>query len=133
MSRLFAFALLSATLVLPTSAEAGGLSGKLLVSSAWCTFSYNKTTGYSHTRRVHFNTKGTYGTGSRGEGRSSGSGGSMASQRDSAGGGMWKIDDGELYMSEGRGQLEHVRTVLKRNSNGHPIIVADGVEYSQCR
>ncbi len=24
-------------------------------------------------------------------------------------------------------------SVLKRNNNGYPIIVADGVEYSQCR
>lgn len=26
-----------------------------------------------------------------------------------------------------------VRTVLKRNSNGYPIITTEGVEYSQCR
>jgi hypothetical protein len=57
----------------------------------------------------------------------------MASQRNSAGGGLWRVDKGELYLSEGRGQLEPVRTVLKRNNNGYPVIVADGVEYSQCR
>jgi len=114
-------------------ARAGGMSGQLLTSSAWCTFTYNKTTGYSHTKRVQFSANGTYGTGSRGEGYSSGSGGSMASQRNLAGGGLWRVEKGELYMSEGRGQLEPVRTVLKRNNNGYPIIVADGVEYSQCR
>jgi hypothetical protein len=114
-------------------AFAGGMSNQLLTSSAWCTFKYNKTTGYSHTKRVHFNANGTYGTGSRGEGYSSGSGGSMASQRDTAGGGLWRVDKGELFMSEGRGRLEPVGTLLKRNNNGHPIIVADGVEYSQCR
>ena len=120
-------------LALSPSAHAGGMSNDLLTSSAWCTFTYNKTTGYSHTKRVHFNANGTYGTGSRGEGRSSGSGGSMASQRDSAGSGLWKVEKGELFMSEGRARLEPVRTVLKRNNNGYPIIVADGVEYSQCR
>jgi hypothetical protein len=109
------------------------MSNDLLTSSAWCTFTYNKTTGYSHTKRVQFSANGTYGTGSRGEGYSSGSGGSMASQRNSAGGGLWRVDKGELYLSEGRGQLEPVRTVLKRNNNGYPVIVADGVEYSQCR
>jgi hypothetical protein len=115
----------------PTSA--GGMSSDLLLSSAWCHLTYNKTTGYSHSKRVHFNANGTYSTGSRGEGYSSGSGGSMASQRDSAASGLWKVMNGELLMSEGGGRLEHVQTVLKRNSNGYPIIVADGAEYSQCR
>jgi hypothetical protein len=32
-----------------------------------------------------------------------------------------------------RGSLQPVTTVLKRNSNGYPIIVSNGVEYSQCR
>lgn len=120
-------------LALLSSAHAGGMSGSLLTSSAWCTFTYNKTTGYSHTKRVYFDANGTYGTGSRGEGYSSGSGGSMASQRNASGGGLWKVDKGELFMSEGRGGLEPVRTLLKRNNNGYPIIMADGVEYSQCR
>jgi len=118
---------------LPPSASAGGVSNELLLSSTWCNFTYNKTTGYSHSKRVRFNANGTYSTGSRGEGYSSGSGGSMASQRDSAAAGMWKVMNGELFMSEGGGGLEHVQTVLKRNSNGYPIIVADGAEYSQCR
>jgi hypothetical protein len=114
-------------------AHASGMSNELLTSSAWCSFTYNKTTGYSHTKRVYFNGNGSYGLGSRGEGYSSGSGGSMASQRNSAGGGQWRVERGELFMSEGAGRLEPVATVLKRNNNGYFIIVADGVEYSQCR
>jgi len=31
---------------------AGGISNELLLSSAWCTFKYNQTTGYSNTTRV---------------------------------------------------------------------------------
>ena len=115
------------------AADAGGMSNDLLLSSMWCHFTYNKTTGYSHQKRVRFNANGTYSTGSRGEGSSSGSGGSMASQRDSAASGLWRVMNGELFMSEGAGGLEQVQTVLKRNSNGYPIIVADGAEYSQCR
>ena len=61
------------------AADAGGMSNDLLLSSMWCHFTYNKTTGYSHQKRVRFNANGTYSTGSRGEGYSSGSGGSMAS------------------------------------------------------
>ena len=115
------------------SAHAGGMSNELLMSSALCTFTYNKTTGYSHTKRTQFFANGSYGTGSRGEGYSSGGGGSMASQRNSTGGGAWKVEKGELLMSQGGGRLGRVGTVLKRNNNGYPIIVADGVEYSQCR
>jgi hypothetical protein len=113
-------------------AGAAGLSDELLLSSAWCTFSYNKTTGYSSSKRVAFSPDGTYAVGSRGEGGSSGRGGSMASQRDSGGGGRWRVQNGELFLSEG-GQLEHVPTVLRRNNNGYPVIVADGAEYAQCR
>lgn len=125
--------LLPVVLALVPCAHAGGMSNELLLSSAWCTFTYNKTTGYSSTKRFHFNANGTYGMGGRAEGYSSGSAGSMASQRNSGASGMWRVDKGELFMSEGAGRLEHVQTVLKRNSSGYPIIVADGVEYSQCR
>ena len=129
----FAILLPSLMLAILPCAHAAGMSNELMTSSAWCTFTYNKTTGYSNTKRVYFNANGTYGKGSRGEGYSSGSGGSMASQRDAVGGGLRRVEKGELFMSEGRGRLEPVRTVLKRNNNGYPIIVADGVEYSQCR
>ena len=131
MLRIVFVAALLATL--PAVARAAGMSNDLLLSSAWCSFTYNKTTGYSHTKRVFFNANGTYGTGSRGEGYSSGSGGSMASQRNAQGAGAWRVDRGELFMSEGGGRLERVSTMVKRNNNGYPIIVADGVEYSQCR
>ena len=125
-------ALAACVLALPCVGHAGGLSPDLLLSSAWCTFKYNKITGYSNTTRVRFNPNGTYSTGGRAEGGSSGRQGSMASQSNSSGGGMWRVERGELFMSEG-GQLEHVQTVLKRNNNGYPVIVADGVEYSQCQ
>ena len=112
--------------------QAGGLSNKLLLSSLWCSFSYNKVSGYTSSTRTSFNPKGTYSVASRGEGYSSGNSGSMASQDDSVTGGRWQVVNGELYMSEGGGELAHVETVLKQNSNGYPIIIADGVEYSQC-
>lgn len=115
-----------------TTAAAGGLSAELLLSSAWCTFSYNKTSGYSGSKRVTFSPGGSYAVGSRSEGGSSGRAGSMASQRDEESGGRWRVQNGELYLSEG-GEFEHVQTVLKRNSNGHAVIVAEGIEYSQCR
>ena len=122
----------SMLVALATSAHAGGLSNELLLSSAWCTFTYNKVSGYSSTKRVRFSANGTYTMGSRAEGSSSGRYGSVAGQSDASGGGRWKVERGELFLSEG-GPFEHVQTVLKRNSNGYPVIVADGIEYSQCQ
>ena len=122
-----------ALLAIALPVQAGGVSNELLLSSAWCTFTYNKTTGYSNTTRVRFNKNGTYGTGGRAEGYSSGRGGAYASQNDSNGGGRWKVNKGELYLSSGNGQFAFVQTIIKRNSSGYPIILADGVEYSQCK
>ena len=119
-------------LVFSAPARAGGVSPDLLLSSAWCTFKYNKVTGYSNTTRVRFNPNGTYVMGGRAEGGSSGRAGSVYSQNDSGGGGRWAVQQGELFMSEG-GRMEHVQTVIRRNSNGYPVIVADGVEYTQCQ
>jgi hypothetical protein len=133
MKKITAFIIAVACFSIALPVHAGGVSNELLLSSAWCTFTYNKTTGYSNTTRVHFNKNGTYGKGGRAEGGSSGKYGSYASQNDSSGGGQWKVKKGELYISTGNGQIALIRTVVKRNSNGYPIILADGVEYSQCK
>ena len=114
------------------SAQAGGLSNQLLLSSAWCSFSYNKISGTTKTTRARFYSNGTYGFGNQRESQSSGQYGSVYGQSGGGGGGRWQVKGGELYMGEGGGPLEPVQTVLKRNSNGYPIIVADGVEYAQC-
>lgn len=113
-------------------AQAGGLSNKLLLSSTWCSFSYNKISGTTKTTRARFHANGTYAFGNQRESLSSGQYGSVYGQSGGNGGGRWQVQGGELYMGEGDGPLEPVHTVLKRNSNGYPIIVADGVEYMQC-
>jgi hypothetical protein len=133
MSKTIVILVISAIFSIAQPVHASGISNELLLSSAWCTFSYNKITGYSNTTQVKFNKNGTYSTGGRAEGSSSGKSGSYASQSDSRGNGRWKSAQGELYLSQGNGELGLVRTVVKRNSNGYPIILADGVEYSQCK
>jgi hypothetical protein len=120
-------------LLLPTGLQASGLSSQLLTSSAWCSFSYNKTTGYSHTKRFAFFGDGTYAMGSGSEGYSSGSGGSMASQGQRGGAGYWRLEGGQLFMSEGRGQLQPVRAFVKRASNGITVINSEGLDYTACR
>lgn len=109
---------------------------QLLLSSAWCTFRYNQTTGYSSSSRVQFSPNGTYSTGAQGEGYSSGAGGTWGSQSNSAGGGQWTVKKGVLYLNAPPAQPDLVPLPLqvKRNSSGYPIIVTgEGVEYSQCQ
>lgn len=106
---------------------------RLLLSGAWCSFSYNKTTGYSKTTRYEFLGNGTYRKGRRGEGGSSGPYGSIASQSGGSGGGRWGVQNGALFMAEGYGQMQPVQTQVYTNSAGHPIIRGDGIEYSRCQ
>jgi hypothetical protein len=88
--------------------------------------------GTTRTTRAKFHANGTYAFGNQRESLSSGQYGSVYGQGGGGGGGRWQVKGGELYMGEGDGPLEPVQTVLKRNSKGYPIIVADGVEYMQC-
>ena len=115
----------------PQGGGGSGLTESLMVSSAWCTFSYNKVSGYSNTTRWVFSPNGTYSKGGRGEGYSSGYGGTMASQHNSGGGGRWKVVNGQLYIGDTIPQP--VQSVVKHNNNGSPIVVVNGVEYSQCK
>lgn len=116
------------------SKEAADDTGKLLLSTPWCSFSYNKITGASKSKRVVFMRDGTWSAGGRAEGYSSGSGGTMASQSDDDDSGRWKVDGGRLLMSSfEEPSLSPVDFRVTRNSNGSPIINADGVEYAQCR
>ena len=130
--RLFAFFVFSLFCFLPR-VQAGGVSAGLLTSGCWCSFKYSQVTGYSNTKKYCFNGNGTCSMGGRGEGYSSGGGGTFASQQDSGGSCRWKVTGGELYMADPGEDLAMVQTLVKTNSNGSPIIVADGVEYAQCR
>ncbi len=117
------------------TATAGGVDGQLkqlLLSSAWCSFSYSKSSGVTKSGRVRFFANGTYSTKRRSEGYSSGSGGTFASQGDSGSDGHWNVRGGRLYISEGSGPLEPVGLKINYNNNGAPILVADGKEYMQC-
>jgi len=118
----------------PSPKAGGDQLSQLLLSSAWCSFSYNKVSGASHQSRVQFFANGTWAAGSRGETYSSGAGGSVAGQHDSGAAGRWKVQNGRLFMSNPESTaLAPVTMTVKRNSSGSPIITADGTEYSQCR
>lgn len=116
----------------PQAAGSDQLS-RLLLSSAWCSFRYNKVSGASSSTRVQFYANGTWSTGSRSETYSSGSAGTVAGQSDTSGNGQWQVRGGQLWMSDPGEPLQPVPGFsVTQNSNGYPIINADGKEYSSC-
>ena len=108
---------------------------QLLLSSAWCTFKYNKVSGASSTFRFRFFNNGTYSNSGRSETYSSGRYGTVAGQYDNDGRGQWTVRNGQLYVSSPPEQpdLQPMPVTVSRNSSGYPIINAEGVEYSMCK
>ncbi len=106
---------------------------KMLLSSAWCYFRYNQHAGTTKQERVVFRADGTWVSGAQGEIYSSGMHGTAHGQSNSSSGGRWQAKGGSLRLSEGPGALQDVGLKVTRNSNGYPILNADGKEYSQCR
>jgi hypothetical protein len=121
------------------SPAGGGGTGdslsRLLLSSAWCTFKYNQITGASSQTRVQFFPNGTYSNSARSDTYTSGRYGSVAGQYGSAASGQWSVRQGTLYLSAPPEQPtpQPVELRVTQNSNGYPIIRADGKEYSQCQ
>jgi hypothetical protein len=107
---------------------------QLLLSSAWCSFSYNKVSGASSSTRFQFFRDGTWSNGGRSESYNSGAYGSMAGQTDSSNRGRWEVRNEQLFMSSPENPvLQLVQGSITRNSNGSPIITASGREYSACQ
>lgn len=114
---------------------------QLLLSSAWCSFKYNKTTGYSSQTRVQYFNDGSWRVGARSEGGSSGPNGSVYGQTDSTSVGRWSVAKGQFWFAYPPqqpglppGPLFPVALKVTRNSNGYPIITSpDGSEYSMCQ
>jgi hypothetical protein len=134
--------------VAPQGNAAGGAAkndlndplAKLLLSSAWCNFWFNKTTGYSGSSRVQYFADGTYQLGKKSEGYSSGYGGTFASEGQSGSSGRWYVQKGMFYGTPPPSDQDpNPQTFypfpmqVSRNSNGSPIITAGGKEYSQCQ
>lgn len=118
----------------PAATKAGGDKlSKLLLSSPWCSFTYNKISGSSHQERVVFRADGTWGSGARGESYSSGQYGTVAGQTDSASGGRWQVKSGELWLASGGEPLQNAGLTVTQNSNGYPILKTGNKEYSSCR
>ena len=103
-----------------------------LMANAWCSFSYNQTTGYSHSKRAVFGGNGVLSINSGSEGGSSGFGGSYYGQSSGGESYGWAVKNSILYLSDGASWDAHSLD-SKRNSNGSLILIVDGKEWSPCR
>ncbi len=102
---------------------------RLLLSSNWCWLRY--ASGNTYTQKVHFSADGTWQDYSESDIWVPGSAEANRSQQ---GGGRWQVKNGQLWLSSPDSpQLAPVPLTVTRNSNGYPIINADGREYSMCR
>jgi hypothetical protein len=111
--------------------------GQLLLSSKWCSFSYSGTSdnsgsGSSHTSQVQFFPDGTAVQTTGGESYSGGNNGSVAGQSSGGQHYYWQVQGNTLQVSADRTQWVPVNLQVSRNSNGYPIVTADGTEYMQC-
>jgi hypothetical protein len=106
---------------------------RLLLSSNWCWLRYSN--GNSYTQKVHFSPDGTWQDFSESDIYSNNQYTQTTAQLtgNRQGGGQWAVRNGQLFLSTPESpQLAPVPLTITQNSNGYPIINADGREYSQC-
>jgi hypothetical protein len=106
---------------------------QVLTSSAWCSFTYNKVSGTSTTRKVVFRPDGVMTINGGAETYSAGYGGTYAGQSSSGGMMLWKVENLRLLIDQRNGTgFQDIGLTTSMNSNGYPILHADGREYSMC-
>jgi len=106
---------------------------QLLLSSAWCSFSHNETTGASRAERALFASNGTMTLFTGAQHNTSGPYGTSAGQREGSRVYSWKVEGGDLLLSEDRRHWNALDLAVRRDSRGNFVIVADGKEYTSCR
>jgi hypothetical protein len=106
---------------------------QVLTANAWCSFSYNKTSGASHTRRVVFQPDGMVVTTGGGETYSSGRNGTVSGQSSARQAARWKVYQHRVFADplDGSG-FQDLEVTATRNPNGYLILKSDGREYSMC-
>ncbi len=120
---------------------------QLLLSSRWCHFSYSgvsgSSSGSSYTETVVFSPDGGMVVQTGGESyysadvrNSTGDVIARGSTAGQQGGGQqyrWRVSQGMLMTSTDGMTWQPTPLQITQNSNGYPIITANGKEYSQCR
>jgi len=106
---------------------------RLLLSSNWCYLRY--ASGNTYTEKVHFNSNGTWQNYKESDiyANNAYAGSTAEATSGRSGGGQWAVRNGQLFLSSPEEpQLQPVPLTITKNSNGYPIINADGREYSMC-
>ncbi len=113
---------------------------RLLLGSAWCSFGYSGSQTYTGgsggrttTSRVAFSANGQMQQSTNSETTNSGAPGSVYGSNSGGQTMRWRVQNGVLLVSADGAQWQSVQLQVTQNSNGYPIIKADGVEYMQCR
>lgn len=107
---------------------------QVLTNSAWCSFTYSKSSGTTSTRKVVFRPDGVMTVNGGSELYSSGYAGTYASQSNNASTMQWKLENMRLYVDQGGGAgFEDIGLTATKNSNGSVILHAAGREYAMCR
>lgn len=105
---------------------------QLLVSSPWCWMQYSQISGATTTERVVFGRDGRVSQGTGREAASNNQYGSYYGRSSGGQQGYWRVENGNLMLSEDGRQYGGTPLQITRNSNGYPIITANGREYNQC-
>ena len=138
-ARRIVFAKAGAAAPAPKQESSGKPSGvdaqlsALLTSSAWCGFTYNQRSGTSTSERVVFHGNGLVEQRSGAQTYNSGPAGSVAGQHGGGKQGRWKVENGQLHLSEDGSNWAPQMMQVTYNSNGSPIIKSGGKEYMVCR
>ena len=109
-----------------------GQIAQLLLSSAWCYFTYSQTSGTSHTERVVFRGDGSGAQSTGGESYNSGPNGTVAGQSSGGQQFRWRVQSGMLVVTGQDGQTSQVPLRITQNSSGSPIVTAGAKEYARC-
>ena len=112
---------------------------RVLISSAWCAFSYSSGSTYatsggtSRTERVVMRPDGTATQTGGSETTSSGPNGQAYLGGNNGQQGFWKFENGVMYVSGDRMNWVPETFKMTYNSNNSPIPIVNGREYMLCR
>ncbi|HVX88842.1 MAG TPA: hypothetical protein VG940_07950 [Gemmatimonadales bacterium] len=105
---------------------------RILLSSPWCYMRYSQTLGSTNTERGVFYRDGRLVVGTGHEMVSSGANGTVYGSGSGGAEYRWRVQNGDLWLSEAGGPFNPTGLRITQNSNGYPILNVDGKEYSQC-
>ncbi|HYD98985.1 MAG TPA: hypothetical protein VEH84_06350 [Alphaproteobacteria bacterium] len=121
-----------AAAALPALAYSDGEIARFLQGTAWCAFSYNQTTGYSHSRRAVFGGDGRLSVATDAEGGSSGPAGSVYGQGRGGDVYAWQVRGGLLMLSEDGQGWQSLELDARQTAGGGTILLVDGEEWAAC-